>query len=474
MALKRAALCASVIAMFAFVATAQSQSSSSNQNSGSSGQSGQGSSTQAQSNQNASRNNQAQSSGSSNSSSSNADQASSKQGASAQGSASQNSSSQGASNRGSSTASQGTTQTTDRNNTSSSNNSQTQPDRNAQSNSSSKTNSDRNANTSDRSSSRSGTADQRDAVDGQYRGRNSADRSNERNDRNVDNRSDRDRDNNERSYLNRDRSDNDRDRSDGDRSDRSDRSSYNRDRDGGRDREMSRDRDRGNKRGPDIGLWFNRGSRDGLVISDVSSKGPIARFGFREGDRIVSVNGHRVSSEDDFMRYVLHGDSDRVTVIVYRDGREQTIYVEPAVFNEDTEYAEVDPMERFGIILDDRYDDRIVVWRVIPRSPAYYAGFRSGDVITNFGDHPYRTRNEFEHSVTGWKAGDVNVQVRRGENSRQLSVDVPNNLNRSDRVAERQDRRMDRTDRRADRYDHRNNNQQNRGRIGGGILNRGR
>jgi len=469
MSLKGTALCASMIAMFALVATAQSQNSSSDQKSGQSGQSSQGSSTQAQSNQNTSSNTQAQT-GSSQSGQASSNQGST-QGSATQGSTSRNSSTQGSSNTASSN--QGT---------SASNNSQTQPDRNAQSNSSSNANSDRNANTNDRSSSRSGTADQRDAVDGQYRGRNSADRSNERNDRDVDNRSDRDRaNNNDRSYLNRDRSDrdrdSDRDRSDRDRSDRSDRSNFNRDRDGSRDRDMGRDRDRGNRRGPDIGLWFNRGSRDGLVISDVSPRGPIARFGFREGDRIVSVNGHRVSGEDDFMRYVLHGDSDRVTVIVYRDGREQTIYVEPAVFNEDSEVAEVDPMERFGIILDDRYDDRIVVWRVIPRSPAYYAGFRAGDVITTFGDHPYHTRNEFEHSVTGWKAGDVNVQVRRGENTRKLSVDVPNNLNRSDRVAERQDRQMDRTDRRSDRSDDRNyNNQQNRGRsgIGSGILNRGR
>jgi len=455
MALKRTAVFASVIAMVAFAATAQSQNSGSSQASGQSNQGTQGSSTQAQSNSNANQSNSAQNSSSQ---------------------SNQGSSTQASSNQGASTSNQGTAQTTDRNNTSSSNNAQTQPDRNAQSNSQSNANSDRNANTSNRSTSRSGTADQRDAVDGQYRGRNAADRANERNnDRDVDNRSDRDRaDRNrgdrERSYINRDRSDRDRD-SDRDRSDRdrSDRSNMNRDRD------MGRDRDRGDKRGPDIGLWFNRGSRDGLVISDVSSKGPIAKFGFREGDRIVSVDGHRVSDEGEFMRYVLHSDRDRVSVVVFRDGREQTIYVEPAVLTEDTESAQVDPLERFGIILDDRYDDRIVVWRVIPRSPAYYAGFRPGDVIVNFGDHPYRTRNEFEHSVTGWKAGDVNVQIRRGENTRRLSADVPNDLNRSDRVAERTDRRADRADRRADRMDDRNyNNQQNRGRIGSGILNRGR
>ena len=142
------------------------------------------------------------------------------------------------------------------------------------------------------------------------------------------------------------------------------------------------------------------------MISDVSSRGPIAKLGFREGDRIVSVNGQRVAREEDFIQYLLRGDSRRVKVIVLRDNREETIYVEPAVLIDDREYMEVDPLERFGIIVDDRYDDRIVVWRIIPRSPAYYAGFRPGDVIVKFGDRPYRTRTEFERGSRDWKTGE--------------------------------------------------------------------
>ena len=125
-------------------------------------------------------------------------------------------------------------------------------------------------------------------------------------------------------------------------------------------------------RGPDIGLWFNRGNRDGLVISDVSSRGPIAKLGFRESDRIVSVNGRRVTREPEFIEYLMASDADRVPVIVSRDGREETIYVQPSVLTEDYEYADVNPLEQFGIVLDDRYNDRIVVWKIVPRSPAYY------------------------------------------------------------------------------------------------------
>ena len=177
-------------------------------------------------------------------------------------------------------------------------------------------------------------------------------------------------------------------------------------------------------RGPDIGLWFNHSNRDALVISDVSSHGPIARLGFREGDRIVSVNGHRLTGEPEFINYLLTGNEARVAVIVTRDGRDETIYVEPAQFTE-LYGTRVEPLEQLGIVLDDRYDDRSMVWRVIPRSPAYYAGIREGDVISTFDGHSYNTRTEFETSFGDMKAGSVSVQVHRGDKTRDLSVEVP-------------------------------------------------
>src|SRR4029079_3911972 len=143
--------------------------------------------------------------------------------------------------------------------------------------------------------------------------------------------------------------------------------------------------------------------------------GAISKLGFHEGDRIVSVNGRRVTREPEFIEYLMASDADRVAVVVTRDGREETIYVRPAVFTEEYEYADAEPLEQIGIVLDDRYNDRIVVWKVIPRSPAYYAGVREGDVITTFGDRPYRTRSEFEKAIVGAKEGEANIQVRRGD-----------------------------------------------------------
>lgn len=321
-----------------------------------------------------------------------------------------------------------------------------------------------NQNRDDRSSSKSTSRD-----DSSSKSRDRDERGSARSDR--DDRSDS-RDRSNRDYdRNNDRNDN----RNADSRSRSDR-----DRDSSRDQSSRRD----NMRGPDIGIWFSR-SGNGLVIADVSSRGPIAKLGFREGDRIVSVNGQRVTREDEFIRYVLRSESRRVTVIVLRDNREETIYVEPAVLIDDHDYVEVDPLERFGIIVDDRYDDRIVVWRVIPRSPAYYAGFRPGDVIVKFGDRPYRTRTEFERGSRDWKAGDVEVQVRRGERTRDLSVEIPTSDRSDGRTSERSERRDERTAQRdsntsdqgnTDRSDRTNNNNQdnnNRGGILNGVRGRG-
>jgi len=178
-------------------------------------------------------------------------------------------------------------------------------------------------------------------------------------------------------------------------------------------------------RGPDVGLWFNPAVRDGLVVADVVTTGPFARLGFVEGDRIVSVNGRRVSTEPEFMQLLMANNANPVEVVVFRNGRNERIVVDPTILTQDNFIPEVSPLQEFGIVLDDRFNDRVVVWQVLPQSPAFYAGFRPGDVITTLSGQPFRTRGEFESAVVGMRAGQANVQVRRGGRTRDLVVDIP-------------------------------------------------
>jgi C-terminal processing protease CtpA/Prc len=224
-------------------------------------------------------------------------------------------------------------------------------------------------------------------------------------------------------------------------------------------------------RSADFGLWFERDTSKGLVVSGVATKGAIAKLGLREGDQIVSVNGQRVTRENDFVSLLLDEKHrrDQVKVVVLRDGREEVVVVEPMVLIDELSYVENDPLENFGIIADDRYNDRIVVWRVIPRSPAYYSGIRAGDVIVSLGNRPLANIAAFATELAGLDAGEVQVQIGRGSAQRTVHVDVPRFVQRTerrtllrpnfdnirDRREERLERREERIEDRLDRRDDR-------------------
>jgi len=190
-------------------------------------------------------------------------------------------------------------------------------------------------------------------------------------------------------------------------------------------RSSSRHIDVNTYRTADMGLWL-RSANNGLVISDIAESGPITRFGFHSGDVIVSVNGHKVTRERDFVRYAFADDvRDHVTVVVMRNGREEEIVLEPAVFTEE-QVVEADPLEDFGLVVDDRYNDKLVVWKVLPHTPAYYAGFRPGDVIVVFNGEQVRAPREFGTLVSRVDR-NASVEVMRNNQRRTLDVEVAAN-----------------------------------------------
>jgi len=181
-----------------------------------------------------------------------------------------------------------------------------------------------------------------------------------------------------------------------------------------------------NFRAADLGVWFDRSTRNGLTIADVAANTALAQVGFRTGDRIVSVGGRNITTETDFIRYLTNNNArGRMNVIVLRDGQQQTLYIDPTVISQQTTTTTVDPLEQFGIILDDRYADRLLVWRVIPRSPAFYAGIRAGDVLTSFGNQRLSDPKAFVQIVQRTNAGLVPIQISRNGQMRVIEADFP-------------------------------------------------
>jgi predicted metalloprotease with PDZ domain len=156
-----------------------------------------------------------------------------------------------------------------------------------------------------------------------------------------------------------------------------------------------------------------------------------------------------------------------VTIIVLRDDREVPIEVRPITIIEELVVVEDDynPLQTFGVVLDDTNERQIVVHRVIPSSPAFRAGIREGDVITTFRGQRVTSPRQFVQVLERVEPGEIPVVVTRDQRTQEFQVDVPRferravgqrrttarpNIDRTG-VERREDRREIRTERREDR-----------------------
>jgi len=215
-----------------------------------------------------------------------------------------------------------------------------------------------------------------------------ADRNRAPNDKTDANRSD------DRSVLRDSNRDNQSDRRSDDRSDANRRSDDRGDRDRSRD---SRRRDF------KADFEFGQASSRGLTINNVVRDSIFFKSGLRNGDIIVSFNSHRIRNQDDFARFVIFEPGRRVPVVVFRNGREETIYV---VFQDDQANIRQDGRAYFGAEFDQQINDAAIIVRVDQGSPADRAGLQRDDmVIALNGDRVSSPRDAME-IIGSMNAGD--------------------------------------------------------------------
>ena len=181
-------------------------------------------------------------------------------------------------------------------------------------------------------------------------------------------------------------------------------------------------------RAADLGLWVTARGNEGLMISDLENQSLFANAGFREGDIIVSVNGQRVAAEAQFMQFLIGPNvgTQPIQVVVLRDGQQQTLVLQPATIQQTV--VEYDPLYQYGIVIDDRNPNQIIVQRVYPRTPAYYAGLRAGDVISTIGGQRIANVTAFTQALTQ-ADGNLALQVNRGGRTRDIQLDAATDSN---------------------------------------------
>jgi len=116
----------------------------------------------------------------------------------------------------------------------------------------------------------------------------------------------------------------------------------------------------------------------------------------RPGDRIMSVNAEEVGTFDELKRIIARSPGKPLFFKVFRDNH----YVDVEVVPEETvERRELDIVERVGTIGVQPSAPAAVIGVPNPESPAYRAGLRTFDVVTNVAGKPVRRYMDLESAL---------------------------------------------------------------------------
>lgn len=127
----------------------------------------------------------------------------------------------------------------------------------------------------------------------------------------------------------------------------------------------------------------------GIVLPNHPAEGKL-----KPGDRIMSIDGHEVGTFDEVKRIIGSSPAKLLKLTVFRDNR----HVEVEVTTEETverreidaKQRELDITQRVGTIGIQPSAPAAVIGVPNPDSPAYRAGLRTFDIITNVGGMPVR------------------------------------------------------------------------------------
>jgi hypothetical protein len=175
------------------------------------------------------------------------------------------------------------------------------------------------------------------------------------------------------------------------------------------------------------GIQFGRATDRGLTINQIEPNSFYHSSGFRRGDVIVSVHGQRIRSDADFLRFIVSQPSQRVPVVVLRDGRRETIYFQyrdmadrqlgynNRRYQSDGAYL--------GVMFDAQVRDAAVVRDVAPGSPAAEAQLMQGDLILALDGRETMSYQDAISTVRGMRPGDrLDIIVERGPQQLQLEA----------------------------------------------------
>ncbi len=176
----------------------------------------------------------------------------------------------------------------------------------------------------------------------------------------------------------------------------------------------------------ELAAAFGLNILSGAVISDVLDGSPADDIGLKQGDVIVSVDGHKVNGAQELRNLIgLRRPEDSVQLDVISEGKRKSLKAKLSERTGDQRArSEVHPALE-GLELSDiptqhplfGQTQGIMVRDVERNSSGDNAGLRAGDIITSVNRQSISTIEEFSKVITDVDESPLLLNVRRGQSA---------------------------------------------------------
>jgi regulator of sigma E protease len=161
------------------------------------------------------------------------------------------------------------------------------------------------------------------------------------------------------------------------------------------------------------------------VIGYVIPDSPAAKAGLQPGDKILAVDGERVSrfggmADDSIIWRIVRSEGQQLPVVVERGGEKKTVEVSPTI-------RETKPWMRKGFReIGIAPAETPVIAKVQPGSAAAKAGLQPKDVITAINRQPVYHIFAVADYVRAHSSEPLTMEVRRGNEKNSLPIEPEN------------------------------------------------
>ena len=175
----------------------------------------------------------------------------------------------------------------------------------------------------------------------------------------------------------------------------------------------------------------------GALVNDVTTPGPAAEAGLKNGDTILFVNGTKINDSRDLARQIAtFSPGTKVDVKVLRAQREQTIAVTLGSMPSNLELAKAEPPGRpsqgpeaaqLGLTVTPSKDGGVMITDVDVGSDAGQKGIRVGDLILEIGGLPVTGPDDLSKAVreaNRLQRKAVLMRIKSGSETRFVAVQL--------------------------------------------------